>query len=330
MRIQLKVNLISLAVMTVVVCSVVVAGVVTMDRLTLDLNSKLLTVEADTVLERIRETYDVLRVSGVEQVPDYVQAAQQELVEKLGKDQNRLFGRLAIVEESGVPLLIPSGVNIATMTRSFLATMTETGLGNLEYVDDGGGRYLFYRSFKPWRWLVIISVSTDEMYAMRKEFLHSTAIILIVGLMIGGAAVLWFMRGVVGPVRQLAEAALGISQGRWGHKLPSPASKDEVGELAEAFTIMTDRLQEAQTNLKRQAGELLETNVALTQEVGERTRAERELHRLNLDLERLVEERTADLASKLRNSKKLMKNCWRLMNSNRSLLHPSPMSCERR
>ncbi len=304
MRIQLKVNLISLAIMTAVVCSVGVAGVIILDRLTLDLNRKLLSFEADTVLQRIRETYDVLRVSGVEQVSDYVQAAQRELVQKLGGDQKRLFGRLTIVEESGAAVLVPHEVSVATLPHTLLATMIDTGSGNLEYVGDGGGRFLFYRDFKPWRWLVIISVSTDEMYAMRKEFIRSTAVILIVGLVLGGGAVLLFMRGVVGPVRQLAEAALAISQARWSHKLPTPAGRDEVGELAEAFTIMTNRLQEAQTDLRRQAGELLEANAALTQEVGERRRAERELHFLNQDLERLVGERTADLAAKASELKK--------------------------
>ncbi len=298
MRLQFKVNVISLAIMAVVVCSVVVAGVVTLDRLTLDLNRKLLSVEADTVLERIRETYDVLRVSGVEQVPDYVQAAQRELIEKLGRNQERLFGRLTIVEDSGALVLAPHGGNVASLSQAFLATMAETGVGNLEYVGDGGGRYLFYRNFKTWHWLVIISVSTDEMYAMRREFLQRTAVILIVGLVLGGVALLWFMRSVVGPVRQLAEAALAISQDRWTLKLPTLASRDEVGELAEAFTVMTNRLQEAQADLKRQAEELRETNVILTQEIEERRRAERELHSLNIDLERLVKERTEDLAAK--------------------------------
>ncbi|MDK2956197.1 MAG: hypothetical protein PWQ57_1693 [Desulfovibrionales bacterium] len=297
MRLQVKVNIICLAVLTIVVCSAAAAGVWTIDRLAYDLNRKLLASEVDNVLDRIRESYDVLETSGVSKVASYVKSAQDELVANLVKSQRRFFGRIMILEGPG-RVVFNESQTPPPLDAPCIRKMILEKEGDMECRFNDKDRFFFYRTFTPWGWLVVLSVSTDEMFAMRSSFLANSAIILTLGLFLGGLALVWFMRSVVGPVQQLAETALAISKGDWDRKPIVLKTEDEISELAHAFSLMAKELQTAQSDLKQQARELRTANANLTQEVAVRSRAERELYTLNRDLERLVQQRTADLVGK--------------------------------
>ena len=112
---------------------------------------------------------------------------------------------------------------------------------------------------------------------------------LTLGLMLIGMAGLGLgifvtlQKTILNPVQALREAALRVTRGELDRRLRSPL-RDELGDLANAFDAMLDRLQE--TTVSRN---LLEA------EMVERQRAQAEIQRLNVDLEERVRQRTAEL-----------------------------------
>ncbi len=112
---------------------------------------------------------------------------------------------------------------------------------------------------------------------------------LTLGLMLIGMAGLGLgifvtlQKTILNPVQALREAALRVTRGELDRRLRSPR-RDELGDLANAFDAMLDRLQE--TTVSRN---LLEA------EMVERQRAQAEIQRLNVDLEERVRQRTAEL-----------------------------------
>lgn len=80
---------------------------------------------------------------------------------------------------------------------------------------------------------------------------------LWIGLVLSAAGVglaAWFARGLVRPLRRLADAAHKIAQGNLDVRL-DVTSKDELGLLADAFNRMAASLQETIGALNRQVGE---------------------------------------------------------------------------
>ncbi len=88
------------------------------------------------------------------------------------------------------------------------------------------------------------------------------AFIVVGGALIAVASVA-FTRGIAAPLRTLADAALGIAEGRLEERVPV-RSPNEIGQLSHAFNIMADRLQARERDL-RAAHAQLEQKIHETQ-----------------------------------------------------------------
>jgi len=78
-----------------------------------------------------------------------------------------------------------------------------------------------------------------------KTILFSVITILAVSLIIG----LFIQRGVYRPVRELVAGTTRVAAGDFDHTIPS-RSEDEIGQLAESFNTMTQRLNKADREIK--------------------------------------------------------------------------------
>jgi signal transduction histidine kinase len=298
MRLQFKVNLVSLGILVAVACALTVVGVVAMDRVAFDLNRRLLSAEAASLTDKIAETQSVLADSGVAAVRSYMERAQQDLVQEFAQDASSRFGHLVILTSAGQTVLGMEASGNRDADLPCLKEMLAQGKGELTCSFLGRQRLVFFRTFPEWDWVVMLSATDQEMYAARVAFVKKALAILVVSLLLGGGILLWLTRGIVGPLQRLAEAAMALSRGQWRQRLPESRSNDEVGELTRSFAEMAERLEEAHGNLAARADDLRRVNADLSREVAERRKAEEELAWLNRDLENLVAVRTSELAGK--------------------------------
>ncbi len=303
MRLQFKINLVSLGILVAVACALAAAGVVAMDRLAFDLNRKLLAAEAANLGDKIGEAQEVLADSGVAAVRSYVERAKRDLVQEFKRDADARFGRLAILTSSGQAVI---GLDEPPGDESGLPCLDrilEQGEGEMECRLGDKIRLVFFRTFPDWDWVLLLSATDREMYATRDAFLKSALVILAASLVLGGGILLSLTRGIVGPLQRLAQAAMALSRGQWRQPVPEPGGNDEVGELSRSFAVMAERLEAAHGDLAARADDLRRVNADLSREVTERRRAEEELAWLNRDLEGEVAVRTAELAGKARELK---------------------------
>ena len=298
MRLHLKVNIVSLGILVAVACALTVAGVAAMDRMAFDLNRRLLAAEAASLADKISETQSVLTDSGVAGVRSYVERAQQDLLQEFMQDTPDRFGLLAILTASGDVVL---GLDAGPDTGADLPCLQEMlgrGQGELNCRFLGRQRLVFFRTFPDWGWVLLLSATDQEMYAARVAFVKNALAILAASLLLGGGILLWFTRGIVGPLQRLAQATQALSKGQWRQSLPASRSSDEVGELTRSFAEMASGLEAAHDDLAARADDLRRVNADLSREVAERRKAEEELAWLNRDLEDLVAVRTSELAGK--------------------------------
>ncbi|HYO74114.1 MAG TPA: ATP-binding protein [Archangium sp.] len=128
------------------------------------------------------------------------------------------------------------------------------------------------------QWTVLYERPLSTLLAGEREIalviLATTAGSLLLALLVA----LFFTRGLVGPIHQLATAADALSQGHWQTPLPSSRRRDELGELTESFAKMGRQLQSAWLDQQRHVEALRQAHDELEQRVRERTRELRQAH----------------------------------------------------
>ncbi|HXC16643.1 MAG TPA: ATP-binding protein [Holophagaceae bacterium] len=126
---------------------------------------------------------------------------------------------------------------------------------------------------------------------LRRRLARSLAILLVVGICALGLAMLLaasLAKRLSRPLLEVAQVARGVVEGQDFSQRVVKRGEDEVGVLVEAFNRMLDRIEQREAALSA-------ANGALQQEIEEHKVARGEVASLNLDLERRVAERTAEL-----------------------------------
>ena len=295
MKLRYKFNLLALGVLVTVGAAISIAGIFTIERLAYSMNRKLMAAEVSGVVQEIRSAHKVLTESGVASVDSYVHRAQVDILEKYREYHYGRTGRMLIFGIPGSSQLLPQLSSNHDLATACVGDIAQTGQGFLECKHDGEKHFVYYASVPDWQWLVFMSVANEEMLAERDAFLLQVTLILLVGLVFGASAFVWFTSSIVAPVQQLSEAALAISHGNWQESLPQSNNVDEVGDLTRAFSQMSEHLSAAQQDLERQAKALQNTNTRLHLEITEHQQAQQEIHHLNMELEQRVLQRTAQL-----------------------------------
>ena len=116
-------------------------------------------------------------------------------------------------------------------------------------------------------WSVIVEVPTREAFVGLRRMIYLLIGTLVVAMLVAGGLGALLPRRIIRPLRLLQEGAAAIGAGRLEHVI-RVRTNDELEDLAEAFNAMAARLRESRAQLERWGQEM----------------------------ERQVEERTAELA----------------------------------
>jgi len=139
-----------------------------------------------------------------------------------------------------------------------------------------------------------LNLAKDEAHNSVSTTRQVMMIMLIIGLLVGGGSAVVIGRGIAGPLRELVDGADRVGRGQLDHRI-EVKTKDEIGDLADAFNQMTEKRQDAVEELALKAKELEESNAqlsraiegktkankALLKEVAERERVEKDLRQAN-------------------------------------------------
>jgi two-component system, OmpR family, phosphate regulon sensor histidine kinase PhoR len=96
---------------------------------------------------------------------------------------------------------------------------------------------------EPHQIIVRVSVPLTQLKAIDKAFLNYALAGIISGILITTLLALRFSYSVTRPVKQLTEAAKDISRGSYSKRVSSPG-RDELGELAQTFNSMAEKLEQ--------------------------------------------------------------------------------------
>jgi signal transduction histidine kinase/CheY-like chemotaxis protein len=138
-----------------------------------------------------------------------------------------------------------------------------------------------------------LGLSLAELRAETARSRRTIALISLLVFVVGMAAVFAISAVIAGPLRRIMEAARRIAAGDLQQRAPT-SSRDEVGELARAFNLMVNHLQNAYQELEK-------ANQHLEQRIAERTRHLQQ----EIDHHRRTQEQRAALEEQLRQAQKM-------------------------
>ncbi|OJT17161.1 chemotaxis protein [Archangium sp. Cb G35] len=107
----------------------------------------------------------------------------------------------------------------------------------------------------------MVTIEDDQWIAFEKEARNSSQRSMVVlglgtllGLLVVSLGSILITRTITGPLDKLVKGADQIGRGNFAHRI-EVHNDDETGELARAFNAMSERRQQAEAQLSKQAGE---------------------------------------------------------------------------
>ncbi|MDX2244871.1 MAG: adenylate/guanylate cyclase domain-containing protein [Leptolyngbyaceae cyanobacterium bins.302] len=99
-------------------------------------------------------------------------------------------------------------------------------------------------------WLIVVVVPEADFMGQIQETTNITIFLCLVALVVATVVGLQTSRWIVRPILRLNTAAKQLAQGHWDQKLPIQRA-DEIGELANSFSSMTNQLKSAFETLEQ-------------------------------------------------------------------------------
>ncbi len=106
-------------------------------------------------------------------------------------------------------------------------------------------------------WGLVTKIDTDEAFASIAKSRNISTILILLTLALISVFIVWLARSITAPIIALQHGVRFFGEGNLEYRL-SINSKDEIGELGQAFNSMADSLAESYRNLEKKVRERTE------------------------------------------------------------------------
>lgn len=242
MKLQAKLNSISVTVLLAMTVLIVLAGMFIIEDIIVEMNRRLLRSEVSNVIQKIRWSLQ-LRSAGESQSKDRTHYARRFLLEHLRSHEFGETGMLFIIARpdrtvfAGGPL---SGVEVDKQSADTMFRRKQgfinLSLNNTPYLGA-------FAVFPDWDWLIVQTVSAREMFEKRTEYLTYVSIL---GLLILGLCVLVSSVSVsrlVDRIKTTLGCVQAVEEGDLTSRIRSIGSDDEIGNLQRGLNSMISTIE---------------------------------------------------------------------------------------
>jgi len=202
-----------------------------------------------------------------------------DIVKVVSKNKN--IQQFVIFDDQGLILYDSSRPQIMfSQTVDPLGHLLINSKGNQIYSDWKENQFVAGKAVKLGNQVlgaVAVGLSTEPLNEKIAAYTQRSLILVLISILLGSLLSFWLGRQITNPLRELANIACQMSAGDIFVQIDIP-SKDEIGQLGDAFNHMT-------TSIQKREFELRELAAGLERTVEERTI---ELRRHNKQLERIA------------------------------------------
>ncbi|MCP4970701.1 MAG: HAMP domain-containing protein [Arcobacter sp.] len=216
----------------------------------------------DTIINSLKTKYDKLQRT---QLPDsYEYSFKQFSVKELriihydnkSKDVRKIYP--FIINENKLFKMHPIFDKTQSekyQSRDDFKKILKSKNGNFYTEILGVKKWIIYRHFKPWDWIVGYSIPLDIKYEEVNEFNQKYLILLFITMILMLIVTVSIVNYILRPIKELIRASKKIASGNLEHNIVINNSSYEFIQLTENFTIMKNKLKSNIHKLKDQVNE---------------------------------------------------------------------------
>lgn len=189
----------------------------------------------EMVITLSKTTKDREAVIGIDLNISYLQDLVNQV--KVGKT-----GYATMLDGNGNYIAHPSEEVGSPASNSLIENVNkkDNGLFNSNYNNEE--RFVTYTTNELTGWKIVGSITQNEVNGAALPILRDTAIVVVIALLIGMAAVYFIIKSVVKPLARLKEQAIAVSEGDLTEDVEVKTT-DEIGQLGVAFNRMQESLR---------------------------------------------------------------------------------------
>lgn len=157
-------------------------------------------------------------------------------------------------------------------TGDFAEKMKATNSGKFNYDDNGERKKIAFTTSELTGWKVAGSMYQNEVDDAVQPILKTTLIVIVISIILGGLLIFFIIRSIIRPITKLVEATNQLSQGNLSVRVDLK-SKDELGQLAQAFDQMRKSLSEIILEVREKSSSLAASSEQLNASTEQNTSA---------------------------------------------------------
>jgi signal transduction histidine kinase/DNA-binding response OmpR family regulator len=243
MKLRLKIYLFSLVIPVTLALSIVLVGAIVINGIVYNLNRDILSGQISNVRKAIDANRRVLLDAGVDGLPHYVAAAQNDFIESIRKNQFEVSGDLFVASADGGIIYPPDFSKAGPDDHLFRSITWNQTQGDFKFDLQGESLFCVYEAAPEWGWIVGLSIPTEDMFEQRNEYLQIVSllagIILILSLSFSCLLSRRFARLIDTSLRCVKR----VGQGDLSARIDGDLSKDEIGTLQRGMNAMIAQIE---------------------------------------------------------------------------------------
>ncbi len=220
------------------------------------------------LFDMVEEQHLALQEIGMEDI--YKEKYQEELITEL---KNRYYEKQnldvypAIVDTAGHIVMHPSLETGSKKMASveFIRRAIQEQNGIQQYRFGGEAKWMFFRTFEPWGWVVMYTVSVESQQASLQKFIWMLVGMLTILSLIIIAGAVGVVTSVTRSITEVTSKMQDIASGEGDlTQRMQVRNNDEIGRLAAAFNTFIQKLQGIIGNVAQNASSLNQASESLS------------------------------------------------------------------
>ena len=253
MKLNTKVNIYLLTILLAMAGLTLLVGTVGINRIVRTLNIELLKINVQQMVREIDDAHHVLAVAGVVTSPEYIQNAQQELIERFSQ---RSFGfqtsTVFIFKQDSTVIhhadLKPGQPLDVQLFKDISGEQTSV----VKYHHENKEWLCVISKFPEWQWYVALSVTAQELFEERNQIIIwlcvITALLLFITLFIARR----YANRLTSSIETTLFCASEVERGNLKARIAPISSEDEMGMLQHGFNAMISQREKTEEALRNE------------------------------------------------------------------------------
>jgi len=227
----------------------VIIGYFTINQIIYELYSQQLMSRLENLNMEITQSYNTLEKAGILELKEYVQGAQDALLEKFDRYRFGETGRIYIINQQGETIHHTSSSSENMLPSSVNYRISMQSSGDLYFNINNEGYFGVFSKSTHWGWAVILVVKEEEIFSSREDYLVTVLTIGLVVVFIVFFASFVFTRKYSSKIILTLDTLARMAAGDHSIRFPE-SSSDEIGVIQHSVNALITQVERQYDELR--------------------------------------------------------------------------------